>query len=219
MEVLEREAISVQPIISDEVYSQIKPWLQKAEPAYVVFTSANGVEAVKQNLQGREAAPLPAWNVFSISGKTKEAVASAFPSANILATAEYGATLAQRILEQGAVKEVVFFCGNKRREELPALLKEAGIAVHEITVYRTEETPSKVEEDPNAVLFFSPSGVSSFFGANHLKKEAVCFAIGRTTAEAIAAYTHNPIIISDTPSPEAMLAAVYHHIQTINCPK
>lgn len=217
VEVLEREAISVQPLVSEELYQQIQPWLQQARPVYAVFTSANGVEAVRQNLQLKAGTPSPAWKVFCISGKTKEAVASAFPAAEVLGTAEYGADLAQRILEEDGVQEVVFFCGNQRRNELPSVLKEAGITVHEVTVYQTEETPSHEEEDLDGVLFFSPSGVRSFFAANGLKKEAVCFAIGRTTAEAIAPFTPNKVITSEATSPESVLEAVYHYTQSINC--
>jgi uroporphyrinogen-III synthase len=219
VEIIEQEFIAVQPLISEEVYRQLRPWIEKTDPSYAVFTSAKGVEAVKYYLTHKGTAHTPNWKVFCISGKTREAVSSMIPGASILATAEYGAILAQRIIAHGGVKEVVFFCGNKRREELPSGLQEAGITVHEIVVYETEDTPVVVEEDLDAVLFFSPSGVSSFFSANQLKKEAVCFAIGRSTAEAIAAFTHNLIIISDTPIPEAMLAAVYHYTQTINYPK
>lgn len=217
VDILVREFISVTPILSQEKYKELKPWLEGADPAYAVFTSVNGVEAVKHYLSFQGAAHTPTWKVFCISGKTKEAVTAAFPKAEILATAEYGSILAGHIIKQANVKEVVFFCGNRRREELPSMLKEAGIAVHEITVYATEETPSLVEEDLDGVLFFSPSGVSSFFAANQLKKEAVCFAIGRTTAEAIAPFTQNKIITSETTSPEAMLEAVYHYTQIINC--
>lgn len=219
VDILVREAISIQPILSDDKYSEVKPWLQKTGLTHVVFTSANGVDAVKQYLSWKGAAHMPHWKVFCIAGKTKEAVSAAFPKATILATAEYGSILADLIIQQEGVTEVVFFCGNRRREELPSMLKEAGITVHEITVYRTEETPSPVDEDLDGVLFFSPSGVSSFFAANDLKKEAVCFAIGHTTAEAIVPYTPNKIITSATTSPEAMLAAVYHYTQTINFQK
>jgi uroporphyrinogen-III synthase len=216
VDILVREAISIQPMLSDNKYSEVKPWLQKTGLTYVVFTSANGVDAVKQYLSWKGAAHTPHWKVFCIAGKTQEAVTGAFPKATVLDTAEYGSILANHIINRGAVKEVVFFCGNKRREELPTRLKEAGIAVHEITVYQTEETPSSVAEDLDGVLFFSPSGVSSFFAANGLKQEAVCFAIGHTTAEAIPPYTQNKIITSEATSPEALLAAVYHYTQTIN---
>jgi uroporphyrinogen-III synthase len=216
VDILEREFISVQLLHSEEKHREVQPWLQRAERSHVVFTSFNAVEAVRQYLHHENSSPAPHWDVFCISGRTREAVAAAFPTAPILATAEYGSALAQQIIDRGDIKEVVFFSGNRRREELPSMLTKAGISVHEITVYETEETPSPVAEDLDGVLFFSPSGVSSFFASNQLKKEAVCFAIGRTTAEAVATHTHNQIIISETTSPEAMLAAVYHYTQTIN---
>lgn len=217
VEVAEQDFISITPIISEELSLQIKPWIEKTEPTYVVFTSTNGVEAVGNYLEQYGGTPSHNWQVFCISGRTKEAVAKLLPQAPILATAEYGATLAELIKVHADVKEVVFFCGNKRREELPAILKEAGIRVQELVVYQTEETPVTITEDLDGVLFFSPSAVSSFFAANTLKQETVCFAIGTTTAEALANYTANKIITSAATSQASILEAVQHYFNSINC--
>jgi uroporphyrinogen-III synthase len=131
---------------------------------------------------------------------------------NIMATAEYGKDLAQKIVEYG-VKEIVFFCGNKRRDELPTILREHNIAVHEVIVYETVEVPSVATNDIDAVLFFSPSAVNSFFSVNQLEKQTVCFAIGTTTADSIADYTDNKVIISEAPSQEMMLASLRFYFE------
>ena len=217
VDLVEQDFITVTPIISREVSQQIRPWIEKAEPTYVVFTSANGVEAVKHYLAQEAPVQAPNWQVFCIAGRTKEAVTELLPDAPILATAEYGATLAEFIKGHAEVKEVVFFCGNKRREELPTILKEAGIQVNELVVYQTEETPVTITEDLDGVLFFSPSAVSSFFAANQLKADTVCFAIGTTTAEALTNYTTNKIITSATTSQASILEAVQHYFNSINC--
>jgi uroporphyrinogen-III synthase len=219
VELVEQDFISVTPIISEEVDQQIKPWTEKTEPSYVVFTSANGVEAVRQYVLQHSVTQTPNWKVFCISGRTREAISKLLPSAPVLGTAEYGATLAPLILNHTEVTEVVFFCGNKRREELPAILKEAGIRVHEIVVYQTEETPLTIKEALDGVLFFSPSAVSSFFSANQLNSDTVCFAIGTTTAEALKHYTTNKIITSATTTQASMLEAVQHYFHSINCKK
>lgn len=217
VELREQDFISITAIISEAVAQQIKTWIKKEQSTYAVFTSTNAVEALKYYLEQSGTTRTPNWKVFCISGKTKEAVTATLPGAPILATAEYGATLAQHILQHSEVKEVLFFCGNKRREELPTILGNAGITVHEIVVYQTEETPVKLQEDFDAILFFSPSAVSSFFAANELKNHTVCFAIGTTTADALAQHTTNKIITAATTSQASMLEAVQHYFQRINC--
>jgi uroporphyrinogen-III synthase len=182
----------------------------------VVFTSANAVETVKLFLNQGPGGLVPNWDIFCLSGKTKDSVHLYFDSTRIKATADNGKDLAQRIIESG-VHEIIFFCANKRRDELPTILQETGIKVHEVVIYETIETPAVSSEIPDAILFFSPSAVSSFFSANQLKKNTVCFAIGQTTANSIADYTDNRIITSESPSQEMMLASVQYYFQHKEC--
>jgi uroporphyrinogen-III synthase len=157
------------------------------------------------------------WKIFCLSGKTREAVLNALVlEKNIVATAENASALAQKIIEHD-VKEILFFCGNKRREELPAILKKNGITVHEIIVYETIEIPSIITADIDGIQFFSPSAVHSFFSVNSLTRNTVCFAIGNTTADAIKDFTDNRIIISESPTQEMMMACVQFYFQNINC--
>lgn len=135
-----------------------------------------------------------------------------------MATANTARALAGTIIGHG-VQEVVFFCGNRRRDELPRLLQEHGIGVHEITVYETRDIPAPALADPDAILFFSPSAVGSFFSVNSIGPKTVCFAIGSTTAAAIADYTDNKIITPelDRHSQDMIMASVEFYFQNINC--
>jgi uroporphyrinogen-III synthase len=147
---------------------------------HVIFTSANAVKAVTQNLEDR-----PAWDIFCISGSTKKAVQQFFPGSEILEYAPYGDILANKILQRKEVSEVLFFCGSRRLDTIPKTLSNAGVVVRELVVYETILTPVKIDSAYDGVLFFSPSAVESFFQLNRLNSDTSVFAIGETTADAL----------------------------------
>ena len=130
---------------------------------YIAFTSANAVTPFDQYLHQHDTYYVVGWKIFCLEGKTKETVLnSLLPKKNIIATAENAETLSQKIIEHG-VKEIIFFCGDKRRNDLPDGLKKAGIIVHEVVVYETLEVPAIAAGDIDGILFFSPSAVRKFF--------------------------------------------------------
>lgn len=173
----------------------------------IIFTSANAVEAVKGILN----ISLP-LRVYCISGQTLQEVVKSLPNARVMATAADGVTLAEKIIADG-IKKVLLLCSNIRRDELPALMKQHNIDFSELAVYKTVETPKKTDKDYDAILFFSPSAVKSFFSMNQLDEKATCFSIGLTTATAIKSYCSNNVIIADSPTQEALAAAIIHHFQ------
>ncbi len=173
----------------------------------LVFTSANGIESVK-NFIDRNLS----FQVYCISGKTTQFVEAAFPNAKIIDIAPYGNLLAEKIIASG-VKKVVFCCGNIRRDELPSMLKSNDVEIEELVVYETIETPKLINQHFDAVLFFSPSAVNSFFTSNQLKSDVVCFSIGTTTEAAIRNYTNNTIIIADEPTQESLVNQIKKHFK------
>ena len=207
IDIKEQEAIQIRQLLSKEKWEEVFSLLEmKVE--YAVFTSSNAVHALRKYLHTYVNYLPVQWKIFCLAGKTKEAlVQDEELFGSIEGIANDATALAHDMLAKG-IKEVVFFCGNRRRDNLPQILQEQGVQVHEAVVYETIETPLAVEEEYDAVLFFSPSGVSSFFSVNQLKKDAVCFAIGHTTAESLALVTKNKIFISKEPSQEALLNEV-----------
>jgi uroporphyrinogen-III synthase len=101
--------------------------------------------------------------------------------------------------------EIVFFCGERRRDELPSL------GVVEKVVYRTVLTPHKVERDYAGIAFFSPSAVESFFSVNVIAGEIPLFAIGPTTAAAIRAQCTNPVITGGEPDKAMLIHKMIDH--------
>jgi uroporphyrinogen-III synthase len=171
-----------------------------AASAVVVFTSVNAAEAVDGS----------GWKIFCTSGATRRMVARRFGEAAIAGTADSAAELAATIVGEGWVKAVWFFCGDLRRNELPARLKQAGIQVHEVVVYRTKLTPQMIGREYDGIAFFSPSAVESFFSINKIPAHMRLFAIGRTTAEAIRRYCDNPVTTSERPDAELLINQIIH---------
>ncbi len=174
----------------------------------VIFTSTNAVLAVSNYYNDEK------FSVFCIGKATKKAVEKFLTGASIPAFANDAASLALEITKQiPAIEKTTFFCGDKRLDTLPHLLSEQGITVDEIEVYETIETPKTISKIYNAILFFSPSCVNSFFSANKIPCETVLFAIGNTTAKAIKEKTNNLVMISNEPSKKRVLENAINYFE------
>ncbi len=191
--------IETEVIQTIEVQQEIE-WASVQE-ATVVFTSMNAVEAVIEMLDGH----IPQWNIYCMGYKTRQLVTDYFGEDVIYGTADNAAQLADEIIEKEDPEEVIFFCGNQRRDELPGKLNKHHITVNEIVVYETLEVPHTVEKEYDAVLFFSPSAAESFFKTNTLTGKTIVFAIGNTTAKTVSQFCSNKIIISKLPGKEELV--------------
>ncbi len=145
----------------------------------LIFTSQNAVQAV---LQHPNCDQLKGKNVFAVGMKTKSLLTE--NGFNVVAYTGYAADLAEIISLVYSKESYTFFCGNLRRDELPNTLKENGILFNEIETYETALTPQKIKQQPDGILFFSPSAVESYLKLNSINDE-LCFCIGETTAEAL----------------------------------
>ena len=175
----------------------------------IVFTSSNAVKALELIMKQAHVA-LQGKNIFCLSGKTKDAVLKAFGDNTIHAEARNAEELANVVVADG-VTEVIFICGNKRRDTLPEILTAAGVQWTGMIVYETEEAPKKMDEDFDAILFFSPSAVSSFFRYNEVDDSTVCFAIGETTAECLREKNVENIITSPYPQEEKIFETLINY--------
>lgn len=176
--------------------------------ASVVFTSMNAVEIVVAILS--EKSIVPDWKIYSMSGTTLTLLKQYWPGGNIIAIAKDSEALSAKIISEKP-NEVFFFCGNRRREELPALLVKASINVNELCVYETIDIPQKLNKYYNGILFFSPSAVQSFFAENVVDDSTILFAIGNTTAKTIRQFSGNQIILSEFPSKDQMVNDAIDH--------
>ena len=171
----------------------------------VIFTSANAVSAVAAS-----GIATTGWELFSVSGATKQAAQQAFPYANIRAVTDDGVSLAAAIIQSGIRENIVYCCGNKRRDVLPTMLKEKGIRLEEVVCYETELLPRHVERTYDAILFFSPSGVASYLSANGIAPSQTLFCIGNTTAGALQQWEEK-LVVADRPEPKNLIEKMIRH--------
>lgn len=218
IEVVEQEFISIKPVLSKEKFKALNDLIHSGIQCFV-FTSYNAVTLLNKYLSTEGNGYIINGKFATLSGNTKKALRHATQlGKNIIADAEHASLLAKKIIEL-KIDELIFFCGNKRRGELPGILKDAGIKVHVLVVYETTETPVEITDEFDAILFFSPSGAESFFSVNTLSTQVVCFAIGKTTADSIRNYANNKIILSEFSGQESMIASVQNFFQNINYPE
>lgn len=167
-----------------------------------IFTSSNAVEAVARQIEGAED-----LRIYCVGNSTAELIKKHFGD-KLMGVADNAKGLAELILQNKEITEVTFFCGDMRRDELPELLKQNEIAVKEVVVYSTTLSPVRVKKEYDAILFFSPSAVESFFSSNTVRENTMFFAIGDTTGSALRAKTTNTIITGERPGKELLIDQV-----------
>jgi uroporphyrinogen-III synthase len=158
-----------------------------------VFTSANAVKFVADIFQEK-----PDWRIYCIRNETRNAVTNWLGNDSIARSAENALELSDYLIND-KVKKVDFFCGDQRMNILPDRLKENKIKLTEWVVYDTRLIPEQINYQADAVLFFSPTAVNSFFSCNTLSAESKIFAVGKSTAAALQSYIDGPVTISPEP--------------------
>ncbi|HTR29995.1 MAG TPA: uroporphyrinogen-III synthase [Puia sp.] len=177
-----------------------------------VFTSSNAVNAIRPHVKE----VVPEWRIYCIDGATFEAVAEIFGERSVMGKSDSASGLATLIVRSETSRrgKVVFFCGDQRREELPLILRDAGLNLTEMVVYRTVLTPHRQEKNYDGIVFFSPSAAESFFSVNRIGKDVPLFAIGPTTAAAIHMRCSNPVIIGERPDKALLLRRMTEYFLT-----
>lgn len=197
--------IETKPVAGEAVVQKIRSLASGHHS--VVFTSMNAVDAVADQVTDT-----PHWQVYCIGNTTQKQVTERLPMAKIVATGENAERLAERLVDD-RIRNAVFFCGNRRRDELPNKIRSEGGVVEEVIVYETTDQPSVISKEYDGILFFSPSAVNSFFKSNKAPKNTELFAIGKTTAEAIRQFVNRKIIVANVTGKEDL---VHHAVAFFN---
>ena len=202
--------IKTEPVTDPALIQEVRQLF--ARDIVAVFTSMNAAEAVASLLE--EAAP--GWKIFALGNTTRNIVQEKFPQSETYGGGENASALAAEVVNAGNIDKVIFFCGDQRRDELPAILQTNGIAVRELIVYKTHRQRHMLQKSYDGIMFFSPSAVESFFETNSICDGTILFAIGNTTAKTIEQYSTNKVITSDHPGKEALVKKLILHFTTIN---
>ncbi len=181
--------------------------ISEPHPDAWVFTSRRGVEGWwriwKELADSAEIPP-----VYVVGEKTRGAFEDNFPKSEIRMADEHNATeLGLRMVRDG-IGTVAHFCSVDRRSELREICRKFNVEMTEVEVYRSTSVtdPEPVKGPVDAVLFFSPNGVSEFqrlYGLPEGDWQAI--AVGPTTAEAVKRVTGRKPRIAPSPSFEEMI--------------
>lgn len=158
-----------------------------------IFTSQNAVKSWLKNR--RQLEENPKINCFCVGIKTKALLEE--NGLNVVKNAQNSIELGHYLVKIEKNEPFYFFCGNRRREELPKMLKSAKIELFEVKTYKTDLNPKGFDQKWDGILFFSPSGVASFVQANSLESSPA-FCIGETTAAEAKKYTPEVVIANST---------------------
>lgn len=208
--VIEHDYIKIEQLKNLDFVSVLNSQL----PSYI-FTSKHAVRCFVQQVSDNKIKINKKAVFFSLSGETQKTLADEGFTATIIA--DNAADLAKRIVREQSLKDAIFFCGDKRRDELPQILQDAGILLKEMILYKNIEQVKKIENSFQAIMFFSPSAIESFFKENVLPKTVACFCIGYTTANALKEHKiSNKIIVSNYPSQQNMVDVLLNYFNIKN---
>ena len=171
-----------------------------------VFTSSNAVRACFPSATSTFT-PL---DCCCVGEKTRDLLLGL--GHRVLECAMAATALATVLVEKYSERYVYFYSGNRSLRVIPDALRAAERGFSEVEVYHTEFKINPFDTNFDVVLFFSPSGVASYFNSEATTMPmAIC--IGETTANAAKEHTKK-YITANTPSVEAVLLAAIHLIET-----
>lgn len=167
----------------------------------VIFTSKNAVMGLLKNFDRDK---LNFEKVYCVGDKTSQFLQE--QGIEVILKMNSAKELALEIIKDKSLKELTFFCGNLRRNDLPQILSDEGIKVNEVEVYKTKFKSIKLEKEYNAVLFFSPSSIKSYIESKN-STNSLAFCIGNTTANEAIDYFEN-VFVADEPTVEHVIKSV-----------
>jgi uroporphyrinogen-III synthase len=129
----------------------------------------------------------------------------------VIKKAENSGDLAQFLSKTKQNDPFIYFCGTLRRDEIPSVLQREKVPFQEIVCYETTFQKKVFQQPWDGILFYSPSGVESFFGCN-VPGDSIAFCIGDTTATAVKKYTEN-IVVASSARVESVIAKA---VKTLN---
>lgn len=182
-------------------FNRLKPAIVKNTIENVIFTSQNAVESI---LNSFDKSALDFANIYCVGRRTKRLIEKNI--GKVVHSENSAEKLAYYLADHLKSKEVHFFCGNKRREDLPGILSKKNIIVNEIECYKTILTPNKLNKKYKGILFYSPTGIESYLLDNTANNE-VAFCIGETTAKEARKNFKN-VIVAKIPMTESILKSV-----------
>lgn len=182
-------------------YNRLKPTVIKNGIKNVIITSQNGVEALFNNYAPSE---MDFENIYCVGRRTKRLIERKIGKK--VTHVENSARELANFIVKMRLNEATYFCGNLNRDELNTILAENNVEVTNVEAYRTVLNERKFDKTFDGILFYSPSGITSYLEDNS-DRTAVAFCIGETTAEEARKH-FDKVAVSPLPSIENVIKTV-----------
>ncbi len=195
---------------------------------WVLFTSANAVQSVAQRATSKHLGilrPSSRPQIAAVGPATNEAATKAGLHVTHVAKTHLGLALAEELAQQLRNKTVFLPRSDRANPDLPAALKKLGATVTEVVAYHTLP-PSNVDrsrvsevldENSDAVLFFSPSAVNNLadlIGRESLaalQSKIAIAAVGPVTTAALRDHGVTNVVTAAGTSADAIISALESH--------
>ena len=171
---------------------------------YVIFSSKNAVKTVLKS-----AYALANTQVLCVGKQSEELLFK--KNIKTIKTAKNMAELVIFIEKIAKNASFLHFCGNRRLPLLAKKMTAWKANFKEIEVYNTTPNVKKINAAPDAILFYSPSGVESYTNINTIGNSS-CFCIGETTAKALPEQPKK-LVVLENPSIQTLVAKAIQHLK------
>jgi uroporphyrinogen-III synthase len=179
----------------------------------VAFTSPRAAEVFTSRLSLHRVNPPVGQEAWATGAATAAALRELFdpvrtPSSLVTIDAGAGAMLATAMVAARVGSPVLYVCGDTRRDDVPAVLRAAGVSVEEIICYRSMlAEPDEIRRaavGADVVLVASPKVVTLLARVSPKDERPALVAIGPTTAAAARAAGWAPAAVARRPTVEAV---------------
>jgi uroporphyrinogen-III synthase len=183
----------------------------------IALTSPRAARAFAERWRARvreEVSLPPVWagGPGTVAALTQVSAVVRSPSVNSVGEAGSAAALAAAILEAKVRGPVLFPCGEVRREELTARLRNEGIEVNEVVCYRSvlagEPAARAAAERAGVLVVASPTVADLLARACPPEVRPALVAVGPTTAASAQASGWAPDAVAPRPTVEALVGTV-----------
>lgn len=187
--------------------------LRLAAFAAVAVTSPRAADTFVERVNALRVSPPVGQTAWATGAATARPLRRLYgdvrvPSSLATVDASAGSLLGGAMLAAQVGSPVLFPCGDARRDELPAMLRAAGLAVEEIVCYRSllagEDRALEAVNGADIVLVGSPRVASLLAGVSRPGDRPALVAIGPTTAAAARAAGWAPAAVAKHPAVPAV---------------
>lgn len=169
-----------------------------------VFTSVNAVKVFSKFSSTIDVADKIAYAI----GEKTEKELTKIDGLSVILKDDYAPNFFSEIKKEHPNTSVAYFCNNLSIEKNKHHILNFDV----MQLYETQLLKKSVEENYDAITFFSPSAVKAFSkSGNHLKKELPVFAIGGPTMSEVFMHYQNSVIIPDDKKFESVMESVVEY--------